>query len=375
MQAAQNIAPTSTSPGFVAEVTGWFTRNIGGIVKYMMGKGIVSLSVMATTWVAGSVSWPIALGFLAWRGYREYERYTGYQKEMLETYREEIAQKMGVHPQEVTVGHLKKLAKGDPLLGLPENAIIAEALERQRSISWVAVITSTIAAAATFGLLAWGYGDKVGDWLKDIFPEYGEKIQKIGTSVVSGISGLILHNGLEIGIGQTLGHFRPTVHDRIVNITRLRGRGHAIAPEQVFDVLLAANPKLEAQVHKAFNKGFLLFRNGEKQAAMEAIGVRELMQDIADAINNGQMSAASLVFTIDTSHIESTLKQHKKDKSKEKEQEQAVSHPRDKEPALSTSTQFRDRVGHSPRSQKGSFVEAELVRREQATGLQHTAGV
>lgn len=359
--------------------------------KYLLGKGVVSLAVIAMNSFAAGALWPVAIGFLGWRMFREYERYSDYQKDMLHMYCEDVAERLNMPVSEVTTAHLRKVADGDPMLGLPPNAIIAEALDRQRATSFLSVLTSAIAATATFGLLSFDTHSTVSEWLKsglskisDSLLEHSELIQEISVGIVSAASSLILHDGLDAGIGHFMGLSRTTAHDRINHIAKQRERGKAVSAEQVFDVFLAANPELAQQVQQQFNQGFLGFSTKERRQAMQAIGIEEMMQQMADSINEGNLRVASLTFSLDASQIEDSLKSARKEAFAQtrgqlhsngyqhQSMAQAQTQEKPGERPRPSSRRFREMVGK--RASQGSFVQAEQ-QREQARQLPEQASI
>jgi hypothetical protein len=361
---------------------GGVMRAIG---KYLLGKGLFSLGVMVATFSLGSIGLGPALavagGFFAWKAYQKYNDFTHEKAEMLAIYREEIVARTGVPAHELSTAHLRQIASGDPLLGIAPNAVIAEALDKQRGTSFLSMLTASLAAVATFTMLQFGLGDVVSTFFTQTFPEFGTLIQKASIGLVSAVSGLILHDGLDAGIGHAMGLSKVTAHERISHIARTHARGKQVEARQIFDVFLASNPKLERQVDTAFNKGFWLFSNKEKTQAMREIGVEALMQQMAQSINDGAMRPATLAFTLDTEHIEAAMREHvEKGETPEKAPEK-ISPQQLKKPAISGHHQqaqnlqdsakdshyFRNKVTHAARSKaQQSFAETQITRRENA---------
>lgn len=334
---------------------------VAGVTKYAFGKGLVSLGVMAATFISGGTAaaaiWPVVAGFVAWKMYRLYDGYTTYKDRMLDLYRDEIGREIGIDPAAVTREHLRVAAHGDAVLGIEPNAIIAEALDRQRGWALLSFCTALLSAGTTLALLSFGMEGTVGQFISEIIP--GELTRKASIAALSGLSGLIVHNGLDAVIGQSLGYFRATAHDRIALIARQKAYGVKVTPQQVFDVFLAANPEFAKQVSRSFNKGITGFTATEKKKAMQSIGVTEAMQELADQINKGELSPGTLAFELDSTHAAQALGRagavtYDRTPQQEKTQEAAV--------AEEPTTRFTDRV--TSRAAHTSFVDAEQARRD-----------
>lgn len=334
-------------------------ETLASIVKYAFGKGIVSLGVTAATLISGSVTLPVVAGFVAWKTYRLYSHYTGYKDRMIDLYRDDIAKAVGCDPKAVTREHLRMMAFGEPLLSIEPNPIIAEALTRQRGSGLLSFCTAMLSAGATFALLTVGMQDVAG-WLSSTFPSLEGKdlLQKASITAISGISGLVLHNGLDTVIGGSLGYFRPTAHDKIALIAHQKSYGVKITPQQVFDVFLATDSNLAKQVSRTFNKGFATFTAAEKLEAMRTIGVEASMQQLADQINNDSLKPGALAFELASSM------QKKIRVKQELAYEKSLAPQSARAPEITPTSKFTDRI--TPRSASGSHVASELARREAA---------
>ncbi len=343
-----------------------------GLLKYAFGKGIVSLAVVAIAAYLGpafAAGWPVVAGFIGWKMYRLYDGYTSYKDKMINLYRDEIAQAVGCDPKAVTRQHLRLMARGDAVLGIDPNPVIAEALNRQRNVSLLSFCTAMLAAGATFALLTFGLDATNGVFAEFIQNNFDtslkpEMLSRASVATISGVSGLVLHNGLDAVVGQTMGFFRATAHDRIALIEHQRSYGVKITPQLVFDVFLASNHELSRQVSQSFNKGLSVFTAQEKMQAMQAIGVADAMVALADQINNGTLKAGALAFEL--SSVINARKAYRYDvRQSEKSQAYALQQAQQTESTdAARATRFTDR--HSPRSAQGSFVETEIARRQQA---------
>jgi hypothetical protein len=295
------------------------TKPTQDLSKYLLGKGILMAGVMAAKLGAmalgSSVIGPalaVAGGIVAWQTFRRYDSYKTYQYEMLETYRDDIAEAIGMDPARVTIEDMRSVAHGNELFGLPGNPILAHALNKQYNAGWLALATSVASAAVAFGLLSWLPGAAI---IKDLVAssDSWEKAVHYGlTPAISLFSGMVVHKGLDSAIGYAYGFHTPTAHDHIVALQKTIGKGKKVTKEQVFDVFMAANPQFTKQLRADFDKGVPWFTNAEKNTAMKAVGVDTLMQHLADQINSNQMPASKLAFVMDGSSLKTLVNQQRK---------------------------------------------------------------
>lgn len=348
---------------------------LADITKYAFGKGIVTLGVMVATFASGTAAfWPVIAGFIGWKTYRLLSGYNEYKDEMVKLYRDEIAQQMGIAPEQVTREHLRVMARGDAVLGIEPNPIIAEALERRRGMALLSFCTALLSATVSALLLGFGAqavlqegiaGGPVETFIKETFG-MGDVANKISAGTISGLSSLILHNGLDAVVGQSLGYFRATAHDRIALIARQKEFGVKVTPQQVFDVFMAANPEFARQVSITYNKGVTGFTNAEKMVAMKSIGILESMQELADQVNSGQLQPGTLAFELDSTNAMRTLQKVRGsgyDRSSPHQQRtSAPGHAPALEQEETARPGFAERF--APREAHTSFVDAENARRE-----------
>lgn len=346
---------------------------LADITKYAFGKGVVTLGVMVATFASGTAAfWPVIAGFIAWKTYRLFSGYNEYKNEMVKLYRDEIAQQMGIAPEQVTREHLRVMARGDAVLGIDPNPIIAEALERRRGMALLSFCTALLSATVSAVLLGFGAqtalqggiaGGPVEAFIQQNFG-MSDIANKVSAGTISGLSSLILHNGLDAVVGQSLGYFRATAHDRIALIARQKEYGVKVTPQQIFDVFMAANPEFARQVSVTYNKGVTGFTGVEKMAAMKAIGIDASMQELADQINKGVLKPGTLAFELDSTNAMRSLQQVRGSGYDRGLPQQQRSHLQAQSAVQEETAPSRFADRFTAREAQGSFVEAENARRE-----------
>lgn len=260
---------------------------------FLLGRGLLTLGVIATWGVANALGMSVlvpaaiaAVGGLAFSGFMRITNQAIYEDQMVDMYRDGIAQQLGIDPKSVTRAHLREAAK--------HNDVIDQALQRQRSMSWISFGTSALAAAATVGLIALGVPDEI----KELFGtgSVGKVLGFASFGIVSTISSLIVHDGLQAVIGHKTGVSKAAAHDRIVEMERGLSRGWGISKEQVYGVLVAGNPSLQQSIAQEFGKAYSNMRASEQAQVLNKIGVADDMLAIASEINAGRMRPSNLAF-------------------------------------------------------------------------------
>ncbi|MBX9726873.1 MAG: hypothetical protein K2X09_06375, partial [Rickettsiales bacterium] len=237
---------------FVDDITSFLSRNRG----YLFGKALLMAAVAgASTFFAGSILIPgmvIVGGGLALRAYGRYNALTHYKQQMVDLYRDDIADHLGIAPEQVTISDLKEAAK--------ENDVIAQALKRQQTKTFIDIGTSLLAGAVTFGLLfSFGNASAIQRFVSQdlgLGQFFANAVNFIGLSTVGSFSGLIFHDALGLAIGARTGTIKAAAHDLIVAMDHDVAHGRPISREQVYGVLVAGNPALQEAIHTRFHKSY-----------------------------------------------------------------------------------------------------------------------
>lgn len=266
------------------------------MTRYLAGKGIITTGVLAGTLAfgGGAAAALIAAGSVLFAIYQRRGEQASYEREMLEIYREDIADQLGIAPEQVNSGHMKILGKSNP--------VIAEALERQNQRSWLSFGTAAAAGLVTFALLSLGLDNSIqaafNSWLGA-----GTTAANImgfaSTSIVAGISSLVFHDGLEWAIGHKTGLSSASVHDYVAKLERQVARGKMVTPSQVFDVFVAANTQVQQNVRSAFGERYFSMNAGEKMLVMQELGVLDAMQQLTQDVNAKKLAPAQLAFMLE----------------------------------------------------------------------------
>lgn len=259
---------------------------------FLLGRGLLSAAVFATWGVASLmqvtnlvIPAAIAAGLgTVFSGFMRTTRQHLYEDQMVDMYRDGIAQELGIAPEQVTRGHLKQAAQS--------NDVIDQALQRQRHMSWISFGTSALGAAATVGLIALNVPAllTVGTGVA------ATVVGAIAFGVVSALTSSVVHYGLQTFIGHKTGISHAAAHDRIVEMERGIARGWGVSKEQVYGALVAGNPALQNTITREFGKSYASMRPSEQAITLNQIGVADEMLLIAQEINAGRMRPANLAF-------------------------------------------------------------------------------
>jgi|GEM_PF-3195488 len=279
------------------------------VQTYLAGKGVVSFAVIAAS-VLSSISFmpwivpfTVAAGGVGLNMFRRLTDQWHYQDDMAIKYKDEIGAQLGIDPSTVTREHVKTLAYGNEQEGIEGNPILAQALDRQRSKSWLVFGTALLAAGVTFLLLSTGAGIIAGGMLSAMpilegVPFIPTIVGMMGGAVVAGLSSLFIQDGLELLIGAKSGISAPSAHDRINAIEARHARGKTVTPEQVFQVKLCISPELEERVVAMTGKPFHSLKANVQERVLAQMDLKGEMSLIAREINKGNIDATELAFIL-----------------------------------------------------------------------------
>jgi len=261
---------------------------------------------------------------------------------MVDLYRDDIADHLGIAPAQVTIGHLKEAAK--------DNEVIAQALERQQKKTFIEIGTSLLAGAVTFGLLYWfGDASKIQSFIaKDLGlgPFLANAINFIGLSTVGSFSGLIFHDVLGLAIGAHTGTIKAAAHDLILDLDYSVRHGRPISREQVYGVLVAGNPALQEAIHTRFHKSYAWMNAAEKSNVLHTLGIATELDSLAQQINSGEIRPGRLAYLMDDDAAHQ-VRSHR-ETAPEPEPAADISKPHQR--------QFVERLGLSEPRRDGSFT-------------------
>lgn len=276
--------------------------HIGNTLKalqvHLFGKGIMTLAVAAAYFIGGAASaaWVlpvVAIGGVVLTVVDRLFRERQYQNDMVNLYRDDIAQQFGIAPDEVTRAHLKEAAKS--------NDVIDQALTRQRNKTFIAVGTAVLSSASTVFLFnMFGGTSQLKDFAHQLFDStaFASVANFVGIGTLAGFSGLIFNGGLKTAIDITSGVSKAAANDRIMEMDFDVQHGRAVSKEQVFGVLVAGNPQLQATIAHESHEPYARMNPREKANVLAKIGVADDMQAIADLINSGEIRPGKLAYML-----------------------------------------------------------------------------
>lgn len=287
-----------------------FSDDISGFLQwlkaYALGKGLLTTATLAATGISMALgvgiiipALVVTLGGVALNIFSRLTRQAIYEDQMVALYRDDIAAELDKAPADITRADLKEAAKS--------NEVLEQALERQKSKTRISIGTAILSAATTFGLVYFfGAAGGLHQWaVGHLGPIFGSITNLVGIGTVSGITGLVLHDGLSTAIGQHTGVRKAAAHDMILGIQAELQRGRGVSATQVYAVLVAGDAALDSQIAKEFGHRYLQLRPAQQREVLARVGVAETMQQLADDINHGQTSPGHLAYLIgETSHLQ-----------------------------------------------------------------------
>jgi hypothetical protein len=128
------------------------------------------------------------------------------------------------------------------------------------------------------------------------FGAFGSAMGLMSKGIIATVASFFVQQGMEKSIGVGLGTTTLSAHDRILTLEKQQSRGKPVAPEQVFDVFMAANPKTAAKLVGVAGEKYQKLSPREKRDLMQSMGVTNLMQQLAQGISSQQIDATELAF-------------------------------------------------------------------------------
>lgn len=261
--------------------------------NFLLGRGFLTLAVLAASAVGGiTPALVVGIGGALFSGFMRLGNQGLYEEQMLDLYRDDIAEHLGKDPKELTRADLKQAARS--------NEIIDQALARQRHKNWITFGTAALAGLSTAALVAAGLPGALGGFFLDTIGEgtLGSVLKYASTGFVSTLSSLVLHDGLQLLIGHKTGVSKAAAHDRILDLERSVARGMVVSKEQVYGVLVAGNSELQQNIAREFGKPYERMGKAEQGTVLETIGVSDTMHLLARHVTNGEVKPGKLAYMI-----------------------------------------------------------------------------
>jgi hypothetical protein len=264
---------------------------------YLFGKGILTLAVFAAAAVGAMTgfgvlipAFVIASGGIALTVASRFYKQSLYEDDMVNLYRNNIAEQLGKQPDDVTRADLNEAAQG--------NDVIAQALKRQHQRTWLAIGTAVLSGVVSLGLIAgFGMGSILHDMAGKTFLGVMKPIASfIGIGTVSGITGLLLKDGLGNAIGYGTGIGKAAAHDLIVKLDHNVARGIPIAREDVYAIIVTANPALDKSIAENYGRHYTQMSHAQQGHVLHETGLADAMDKLAIAINDHKVHAGTLAY-------------------------------------------------------------------------------
>ena len=264
---------------------------------YLFGKGILTLGVFAAAAIGAATgigviipALVVAIGGVALTAADRLSRQAMYENEMVDLYRNNIAEQLGKPPADITRADLMEAAK--------DNDVIAQALKRQHQRTLLAIGTSMLSGGVSLALIAgFGVGGMLHHMAEQTFLGMLKPIAAfIGIGTVSGITGLVLKQGLGSAIGYGTGIHKAAAHDLIVRMNHDVTRGMQISREDVYAIIVAANPALDKSITAHYGRHYTHMSHAQQSHVLHDVALAGAMDKLALAISSGAVSAGTVAY-------------------------------------------------------------------------------
>lgn len=219
-----------------------------------------------------------------------------HEKTVTDEFRPELAAITGKPETEVNVSDLYNVARSNPSLDedLDRNRGMRNLRTASTLIGSTVAFVAVVAAVSFFPPMA-ALGAAAAS--AGIFS--GAALGFIGASMA--LSYGVMHT---VGrgfskIGQKLlGYNKPNVSDHVAGLDKLVEEGKNVSPEKVMGVFVAASPQMQNQIENTFGTSYDKLATPQQLEAERVFGNHLPLEGLSAAINNGQMSARELIFTV-----------------------------------------------------------------------------
>jgi len=269
------------------------------LAVFALGKSLLTFSVFAVGTIGALSGFGalipaliIGVGGFALTTVRRFQSQAIYEDNMVNLYRDNIADQLGIAPEQVTRASLKEAAK--------DNEIIAKALNRQRKKTFLTIATAALASIVSVGLIGFtGIPEGLKDIATNSLNSWKPLAGLFGASFVAGISNLIIHEGLDLLIGYKSGISKAAAHDLIFKMDLEINQGKPISREEVFGVMVAGDESLHNRITKTYNKQYRDMSQGEKGRVLHDLNLATTMDKLAIAISEKKIRPGYLAYAAD----------------------------------------------------------------------------
>lgn len=236
------------------------------------------------------------------------------ETQLLNQYREELGQLLGIEPEAVTRGHLRQLAEGNAKINMPSNPTLKRELESlDTSLRHSVMATVGGAAITTIIMLSFGVGGL--DWiqsslisgpdallggLKDFASSnFGAAMKFTGVTLTAGLIDSISKfslKGIIKDITESKNPSGKSAHDLVKSLDIEIQRDNGVSAEQVFAVLVAGNPELSKQIERRFGADYQELPANVQEESILTFANMDAMDQLALDVSNRQIRPQSLPF-------------------------------------------------------------------------------
>ena len=262
------------------------------LAVFALGKSLLTFSVMAVGTIGALSGFGalipaliIGVGGFALTTVRRFQSQGVYEDNMVNLYRDNIADQLGITPDQVTRASLKEATK---------------ALSRQRKKTFLTIATAALASVVSVGLIGFtGIPEGLKDIATNSLDSWKPLAGLFGASFVAGISNLIIHEGLDLLIGYKSGISKAAAHDLIFKMDLEINQGKPVSREEVFGVMVAGDESLQSRITKIYNKQYRDMSQGEKSRVLHDLNLAATMDKLAIAISEKKIRPGYLAYAAD----------------------------------------------------------------------------
>jgi hypothetical protein len=229
------------------------------------------------------------------------------EEAILNNFREEIAGKFGVEPDEVTHDNLRYLAFGNKKLGIEPQPVFKEILEKNDKMRWIDIGANVGATALTMGFVALE-GWKISGLATSLAANSG--IAALASTAAAPLIGAVALSLAIAGVVTVCDYFitklakdvtdtpEKTGYELLENMSRQKSRGVEITQDKVMAVFATADKGLKTEIMNDYGAPYNALPQKDRMAVLDKYRSSLNIEQVTNQINHGVIKVNELAFIV-----------------------------------------------------------------------------
>jgi hypothetical protein len=226
---------------------------------------------------------------------------------ILNNFREELAAKFGVAPDEVTHDNLRYMAFGNSKIGIEPQPVFKDVIEKNDKMRWIDIGANICASVFAMGFYTM-QGAAISQAVTGFAANSG--IGLIASSAVAPLVGAVAVSLAVAAVVTVCDYFvtkvakeitqtpEKTAYELIENIERQKNRGIAITQDRVMGVFATADQGLKAEIMNDFGAPYNALPEKQRLAVLDKYAAALKIVEYTDKINHDVIKVNELAFAV-----------------------------------------------------------------------------